>query len=147
MSNEYIVSQIWDERFLSLAKLISTWSKDPNTKCGCVLVRWDKTIASVGFNGFPRSVSDDKRLLDRKKKHEIVLHAEENAINFLQRKEDGLIAYCFPMIPCSHCAAVFVQNRVSMVVAPKTTRKNDCHLNFTTTRSLFKESGIILREV
>lgn len=35
----------WDQRFLELAKVVSTWSKDPSTKTGAVIVRPDKTEA------------------------------------------------------------------------------------------------------
>lgn len=44
----------WDARFLDLAVFIGDWSKDPSTKVGAVLVRPDRTIAGLGFNGFPR---------------------------------------------------------------------------------------------
>ena len=51
--------KFWDMRFAQLAKLVSLWSKDPSTKVGSVIVRPDKTIASVGFNGFPKGVPDE----------------------------------------------------------------------------------------
>ena len=38
--------QKWDLRFIELAKLVSTWSKDPSTKVGSVIVRPNKTVAS-----------------------------------------------------------------------------------------------------
>ncbi|MEC8672013.1 MAG: CMP deaminase, partial [Candidatus Thermoplasmatota archaeon] len=44
----------WDQRFLELAKQISTWSKDPSTQVGCVVVGPDREIRSTGFNGLPR---------------------------------------------------------------------------------------------
>lgn len=44
----------WDERFIELARLVATWSKDPSTKVGAVIVRPYRTVASVGFNGFAR---------------------------------------------------------------------------------------------
>ena len=50
----------WDLRFIGLAQHISTWSKDPSTKVGCVVVGEDREIRSTGFNGFPRGIDDDE---------------------------------------------------------------------------------------
>ena len=43
----------WKLRFLGLSEYIAQWSKDPSTKVGAVIVRPDKSIVSMGFNGFP----------------------------------------------------------------------------------------------
>ena len=56
----------WDSRFLELAKLVSTWSKDPSTKTGAVIVRPDRSVASIGFNGFPVKMSDHQELYDNR---------------------------------------------------------------------------------
>jgi deoxycytidylate deaminase len=40
-------------------KVAEGWSKDPSTKVGAVIVRPDLTVASIGYNGFPRGMSDD----------------------------------------------------------------------------------------
>ena len=40
----------WDVRFLELAKQIASWSKDPSTQVGCVVVGPDREIRSTGFN-------------------------------------------------------------------------------------------------
>ena len=34
----------WEYRFLDMASLISTWSKDPSTKVGAVVVDEDRRI-------------------------------------------------------------------------------------------------------
>ena len=57
------MSEKWDRRFLDLAAHISTWSKDPSTKVGCVVVGEDREIRSTGFNGFPRGIEDDEERL------------------------------------------------------------------------------------
>jgi dCMP deaminase len=44
---------IWDLRFLTLAKTVSTWSKDPSTKVGAVIVDKNRRVVSLGYNGFP----------------------------------------------------------------------------------------------
>ena len=50
----------WDERFLELAKQIASWSKDPSTQVGCVVVGPDREIRSTGFNGLPRGIEDSE---------------------------------------------------------------------------------------
>ena len=70
----------WDVRFLELAKLVATWSKDPSTKIGAVCVK-ERHILSVGYNGFPPGVVDSlERLNDRPTKLDLVIHAEKNAV-------------------------------------------------------------------
>ena len=70
----------WDRRFLEMAALVSTWSKDPSTKVGAVITR-GKFVVSLGFNGHPAGVEDsDARLHDREMKYRTIIHAELNAI-------------------------------------------------------------------
>ena len=95
----------WETRFLQLAKHVSTWSKDPSTKCGAVIVRPDRTVASIGFNGLPRNVDDSpERLLDRDKKLSYIVHAEANAILTAREPLNNCVVYIWPMQPCCHCA-------------------------------------------
>lgn len=108
----------WDARFLRLAEHIAGWSKDPSTKVGAAIVRPDKTIASVGFNGFPRGVSDDTRLDDREFKLGIVVHAELNALLHAREPLAGCTLYVWPCQPCSGCAAAIIQAGITRVVAP-----------------------------
>jgi len=71
----------WDQRFLDLAKQISTWSKDPSKKVGAVAVGKNKEILAQGYNGFPRGINDSfTRLHDREEKYKYIVHAEMNVI-------------------------------------------------------------------
>ena len=79
----------WDKRFLDLSQLISSWSKDPSTKVGAVVVDDDRRVISLGYNGFPRGVSDDERLDNRESKYKIVTHAEANALLFASESLKG----------------------------------------------------------
>jgi len=112
-------SEKWDERFLRLAEHISTWSKDPSTAVGSCIVRPDKTIASLGFNGLPRHVIDSAdRLHDRDVKLKIILHSELNSILNAKEPLDGFTIYVWPFHPCSACAAAIIQSGITRVVAP-----------------------------
>ena len=143
---EHVPLSNWDVRFLGLAAYISNWSKDESTKCGCVIARPDKTIASLGFNGFPRGLRDDPRLLlERDRKYERVIHAEMNALLFLREQVEGFTMYVWPMLPCNRCAVHVIQAGIGKVVAPAIyiDRWRD---SVKLTRSLFDEAGVIMRE-
>lgn len=45
----------WDRRMLGLVNLIATWSKDPSTGVGDVIVDAKNRVVSLGYNGFPRA--------------------------------------------------------------------------------------------
>ena len=112
------MSRTWDERFLSLAKFVSQWSKDPSTKVGAVIAN-GKIIVSLGFNGFPSKIPDDEKLFDRKKKYPRVVHAEMNAILFAKRDLTGHSIYTYPLLPCEECAKHIVQTGITRVISPE----------------------------
>ena len=108
----------WDKRFLSLAKHIAEWSKDPSTKCGAVITKGNKII-SLGFNGLASGIEDyAERLANRDVKYKMVIHAEENAIIFANQDLEGCTIYLWPFPPCSNCAAKIIQTGITRVVAP-----------------------------
>lgn len=134
----------WDDRFLVLAKLIGSWSKDPSTKVGAVIVDDKKRIVSVGYNGFPRGVEDsEKRLCNRQEKYDIIVHAEVNAIAFANKSVEGCTLYIDPFEPCSRCAGIIIQNGIKRVVSYK--NKNDrWEKDFSISRKLLTEAGLIV---
>jgi len=110
----------WDRRYLELAKHVSTWSKDPSTKVGCVLVN-DNRVIAVGYNGFPEHVADtDARLNEREVKYAMVVHAEMNCILSAGNKARGGALYVYPsfMIPCicADCCKNAIQAGIRKVV-------------------------------
>jgi dCMP deaminase len=110
----------WDLRFLRLAQEISTWSKDPSTKVGCVIVNADRRPISFGYNGFPRGIPDQTEILnDREQKYKRVLHAEQNAILFASTNDlTGCTVY-ITHCPCSQCVASLIQLNITRVVTIK----------------------------
>lgn len=132
----------WDTRFIGLAKEVSTWSKDPSSKVGAVIVRPDKTICSLGFNGFPRGIADDERLLDRQRKYDIIIHAEENAI--ISAKEDmaGYSLYVYPYPPCCRCAARIIQSGITRIIFPGFPWPARWVESFQSSLDIFSEAGI-----
>lgn len=108
----------WDIRFLELAELVASWSKDPSTKVGAVIVDENNRVVSLGFNGFPRGISDCPTLYsERSSKYERVLHAEQNALAFSPRRDlQGCTLYTWPLPPCNRCALEIIQAGISRVV-------------------------------
>lgn len=134
----------WDKRFLGLAKVVGSWSKDPSTQVGSVIVDQKKRIISIGFNGFPTGIEDSSDLLlDREQKYEIIVHAEANALMFANRSLEGCTIYTYPFQPCSKCAGLIIQAGLTRVVSigHSTTRWKK---NFCTAAKLFAEAGIDL---
>jgi len=114
-------SEKWDKRFLRLAKFIvdDQWSKDPSTKVGSCIIRPDKTVASLGFNGLPKNMSDiDEYLSNREEKYPRIIHAEMNAILNAKEQLDGYCLYCYPLSPCDRCAVHIIQKGIKRVVVP-----------------------------
>ena len=138
---------MWNKRFLELATLVASWSKDPSTKVGAVIVDDKKRIVSLGFNGFAREVADNERLENRAIKYAMVLHAEENAILFAQRNLSNCKIYVSGLPPCSHCASLIVQTGIKEVYAWKQEIPERWLENFEITKQIFQEAGVELNFV
>ena len=111
----------WDRRFLSLAKHVSTWSKDPSTQVGAVLVNDLRQVVGMGYNGFSRGVEDSEgRLNNRELKYQFIVHAEVNAIIQAGHSARGSRLYVYPsfMLPpmCADCAKAAIQAGIDSVV-------------------------------
>lgn len=135
----------WHKRFIELAEHISTWSKDPSTQTGAVIVDRNNRVVSVGYNGFPRGVRDDDRLNDRETKYEMVVHCEVNAIITAQRDLEGCRLYTWPFMSCSRCASVVVQSGITECYAPASDNPR-WQESFALTRRIFEEAGVSIVE-
>lgn len=114
-----IISGKWQARFIKLAQEISTWSKDAGTRVGAVIVRPDRTICSVGFNGFPRGVEDNpSAIANRDTKLLRTIHAELNAILSAKEPLAGYSLFVWPFQPCAQCAAAIIQAGIADVYCP-----------------------------
>ena len=138
----------WDERFLNLAKEISTWSKDPNTKVGAVAIGEKGEVLAQGYNGFPRGVQDlDERYNDQELKYRYVVHAEMNCIynaGYNGAKLDGSTMYVYGLPVCNECAKGIIQVGVQRVVVPAfdTDLPDRWQVSILGTKRMFKEAGI-----
>lgn len=108
-----MINANWQNRYLSLAKEVSTWSKDPSRKIGAVAVGSKGQILAQGYNGFPRGILDSAdRYNDRPTKYRLVVHAEMNVIynaTFNGVSLDGASLYVYGLPICSECAKGIIQ--------------------------------------
>jgi|WetSurMetagenome_2_1015567.scaffolds.fasta_scaffold00090_49 dCMP deaminase len=146
---EYAVfSPKWDARFLLMAEMVASWSKDPSTQCGSVLVRPDRTVASVGFNGGPRGTDDSPTILgNRHRKLLRTIHAEANALRMCKEDMWGYRLYvwqpCNIGPSCANCAAEAVQAKIgSVVFAPEESSFDDrWRDSYLEGMELYRETG------
>lgn len=99
----------WDVRFLELADHVATWSKDPSTKIGAVVVGETPNLVAFGYNGFAPGVADtEQRLHNRDVKYNLVVHGEINALINAPFKP---ITLYVTQPPCIRCTAQILAYR------------------------------------
>ena len=137
----------WGNRYLSLAKEISTWSKDPSRKIGAVAVGSKGQILAQGYNGFPRGILDNAdRYNDRPTKYKLVVHAEMNVIynaTFNGVSLDGARLFVYGLPVCSECAKGIIQVGIKSVTIYTDENVPDIWTqSYETTNALFEEAGV-----
>lgn len=133
----------WDQRMLRLALHISSWSKDPSKQVGAVLADDNNRIIGIGYNGFPRGISDDiPRLYDSPTKRLLIVHAETNAILNASRSVADCTLYT-TLFPCNECSKIIIQSGIKRVVAIVDNNKNiSARYNFEISENMFAEANI-----
>jgi dCMP deaminase len=140
-----MMNQKWDRRFLELADLIATWSKDPSRGVGAVIVSPMRQVLATGYNGLPRGFEDQPDRLERPVKYDLTVHAEMNAIIQCARNGTtpvGATIYS-SFSPCIHCTLSIVQAGIARVVT-RSIAEGDAHWNESIDKSIsmFEEVGI-----
>lgn len=137
----------WGNRYLSLAKEISTWSKDPSRKIGAVAVGEKGQILAQGYNGFPRGILDSAdRYNDRPIKYKYVVHAEMNVVynatfNGVSLNGARLFVYGLPV--CSECAKGIIQVGIQSVTVFSEDEVPEIWTDsWNTTQNMFKEAKV-----
>lgn len=136
---------IWNQRYLNIAKQIASWSKDPSTKVGAVIVGDKNQIISQGYNGFPRGFNDSlDRLYNRETKYKFTIHAEANALyNALYNgvSVNGTTIYVHGLPVCVECAKAIIQSGIKRVVYDSLPKENWKQSNENALK-LFSEAGV-----
>lgn len=146
------ISKKWQERFISLAKNIALWSKDPKHKIGAIIVNKDRHICSTGYNGFPMQIEDlSTRLYDKDTKRKLMIHAEENAILTAKCDISGTNIFVYGYPPCVHCSLLIIQAGIKKVYFrcenKEDTKTSAWKEDWEMSRKLFEEASVELIEI
>jgi len=132
----------WDDRFIDLAWHVATWSKDPSTKVGAVLVGKDRREIAVGYNGFPPGIADrEDRLNDRDVKLRLTQHAERNVLDNARFDVRGGTLYTTFFV-CNECAKSVVSRGIVRVVCPPPADREPWASDAEWSRQLLMEAGV-----
>ena len=101
-------------------RVAESWSSDPDTQTGVVLLQGDYTTIVWAANSTPCNVTVSKEMLVRPEKYKWVMHAERKAIGQAARR--GIKTYGLACVqtapPCADCAQVLVEAGISIVIYP-----------------------------
>lgn len=111
------LSDRWLNHFMEMCRHVASMSKDPSTKVGAVIIRPDRTIASTGYNGYPRGCNDDD-YVNRERKYQRVIHAEMNAILTAREPLNGYTLFVWPLPSCDRCIPHIIQSGITRMVLP-----------------------------
>lgn len=115
-------------------------SKDPRTKVGAMILRPDLSIVSEGYNGFPAGFPDLPQYWDdRDIKNALVIHAEENALDYansIYLPEHILICSHYP---CPRCASKIIKRKIAHVYYFNEKRADH---NCSLTDDVFSRAGV-----
>jgi len=138
----------WDQYFMGIALLSSHRSKDPSTAVGACIVNSDNKILSMGYNGAPTGLSDDKFPWGREgsfleTKYAYVCHSELNAILNCPTSVKGARVYV-TLFPCNECAKAIIQSGIKEVIYldDKYHDTDGCKVS----RMLFDNCGVTYRK-
>jgi len=105
----------WIKRWMDLACLVASWSKDRSRKTGAVIIDERNNLIAIGWNGFVRGVNDEIASRQvRPDKYKWTEHAERNAIyNAAANGHPVKNCYMFiPWYPCADCARAIIQSGI-----------------------------------
>lgn len=140
----------WNNFYLGMAQYISWKSKDPSTQTGAVIVRPDMTVASVGYNGFPRAMPDEPEAYqDREQKYSRIIHCEMNALMMARESVENYVLYTYPFMSCDRCFVHMVQAGIKTFVYPKATEEQLSRwgASFAKTLGYAAECGVKMVEI
>lgn len=112
-----------DRKYMGLAWFYASYSKDPDTQVGAVIVGKNNKIVGIGYNGPPECINDDEVNWNRPEKGskhlnklDLMKHAESNAIRYSHAdKIIGSTLYV-TALPCPNCMLDIICSGIKKVV-------------------------------
>lgn len=146
----------WDEYFVSISLLTKNRSNCIKRKVGCIIVK-DNRILSLGYNGTPINTKNCyeggcKRCFDQYNKKDkkdisgkaldlcMCLHAEENALLFINKNDLVDSTMYVTLIPCIGCVKKILQCKIKRIVYIENYSPEIDNLS----KKILKENNIIL---
>lgn len=114
------------ERYMALAFFHASFSKDPNTQVGAVIINSNNEICGTGYNGPPSKIDDNEIDWNRPNKYSYIKHAEANAIDHSLKSIIGSTLYVTG-IPCQKCMLEIVDAGISEVIYFDMKKIVDCN--------------------
>lgn len=102
----------WEEYALLLAETAKLRSEDCFLRVGACALRYDHSVAALGYNGAPPGIDIDWSNRDERRKR--VVHAEVSALRFCKPGEIWLLASTIS--PCSDCIKQIATYGIKKVV-------------------------------
>jgi len=127
----------WEEYALELAKVAARRSEDPYLKVGASVLRYDNSVAGLGYNGAPPNIEIDWENRDERRKR--VVHAEINALRYVRPNECYLLACTH--LPCNECLRAIASYGISNVVFGEVYQRDYSSLE------ICKDLGINLKSI
>ena len=133
---------------MRMAHIIAERSKDPSTQAGAVVVNDNNVVVGVGYNGFPRGISNNALPWDKEgdlenTKYAYICHAEENAVYNANNSTKGCKLYCV-LFPCNECAKTIIQNGIKEIIYESDKYANTSMIKAS--KKMFKLTGVKLRQ-
>lgn len=108
----------WIARFMGVASMVATWSKDRDRQVGALAVIDKGRTVAWGYNGFPEGVLDLQQRIKGPEKNKLTIHAEVNALNNARFPVEGCDLFVTSH-PCLACALHIISKRVARVFCPR----------------------------
>lgn len=102
----------WEEYALALAKVASSRSQDPFLQVGACALRYDHSVAAVGYNGPPPGIDIDWS--DRDERRKRISHAENSCLRYVKPGECYLIAVT--LSPCTNCVVQIASYGIKKII-------------------------------
>jgi dCMP deaminase len=113
-----------DSKYMGLAWIHASFSKDPNTQVGAQIVGPNNMPLGSGYNGPPRSMQDKEVIWDRPpkddpealSKYDLMVHAEINAIDHCWGCDLSKSTLYVTALPCPKCMLEIVRKDIGKIV-------------------------------